>query len=128
MDGFPCNQDLQVSDGAALLLQYVAKYCSKFSDAYYDEWFNDDAEADVIARRVCYEYHPCEPEMFLQLSGQMFRQWHINTQSRGKRDIRAPDADMPDPPAYVQLYMESQWRSDEMSLLEFLKAAGLLDV
>ena len=45
MDGIPCHQDWQTSDGEALLLQYVTKYVSKFSDANYDEWMNDKASA-----------------------------------------------------------------------------------
>ena len=44
-----------------MLLQYVSKYVSKFSDASYDEWMNDKASADSVARRVCFEYHPYEP-------------------------------------------------------------------
>ena len=67
MDGYPCHQDLQVSDGEALLLQYVTKYCSKFSDSNHQEWLNDDADANAVARRVCYECHPYEPEMLLTL-------------------------------------------------------------
>ena len=58
-----------MSDGEALLLQYVTKYVSKFSDANYSEWLNDEASADSIARRVCFEDHPLEPEMLLQLAG-----------------------------------------------------------
>ena len=75
MNGCPCHQDLQLSDGEALLMQYVTKYCSKFSDASYEEWIDDDGDANVVARRLCYEYHPYEPEMLLQLSGQLFKLW-----------------------------------------------------
>ena len=57
------------SDGEALLLQFVAK----FSDLSYDEWLNDQASAECIARRVCFEYHPLEPETILQLCGAAFR-------------------------------------------------------
>ena len=121
MDGYTCHQDLQVSDGEALLLQYVTKYCSKFSDSNHQEWLNDDADANAVARRVCYEYHPYEPEMLLQLSGQMFKQWHINTKSRGKRTITAPWPAMPEQPTFVQQYMESTWRNEDMSLLEYLR-------
>ena len=40
MDAFPYHQDLQVSDGEAMLLEYVAKYCSKFSDGAFEEWLS----------------------------------------------------------------------------------------
>ena len=33
MDGFPCHQDVQLTSGEVLLLQYVSKYVSKFSVA-----------------------------------------------------------------------------------------------
>ena len=79
MDAWPCHQDLQISDGEALLLQYVTKYVSKFSDSNYDDWMNDDASADSIAWRVLKEYHPLEPEMILQLSGGQFKQWNLGT-------------------------------------------------
>eukprot|EP00973_Karenia_brevis_P053475 7431246-Karenia_brevis.AAC.1 len=67
---------MQVSDGMTLLLQYVTKYVSKWSDAAYAEWLDDDGDADVVARRVCNEYHPCAAEMFIQLAGGTFREWH----------------------------------------------------
>ena len=123
MDGHPCHQDLQISDGEALLLQYVTKYCAKFSDSSYDEWLADEASANAVARRVCYEYHPYEPEMLLQLCGQLFKQWHISTVSRGKRDIQAPWPNMGDEqlPAYVKNYMQCLWRREDMSLLEYLR-------
>ena len=33
VDGFPCHQDVQLTSGEVLLLQYVSKYVSKFSVA-----------------------------------------------------------------------------------------------
>ena len=121
MDGFPCHQDLQVSDGEALLLQYVTKYCAIFSDSNYDEWFSDEASPDSVARRVCCEYHPYEPEMLLQLAGQLFRQWHISTVSRGKTDVRAPWPGMTQVPEFVNTYMQSTWHNGELPLLDFLR-------
>ena len=79
MDAIPCHQDWQAADGEALLLQYVSKYVAKFSDSSYDEWMSDQASADGVARRVCFEYHPYEPEMILQLCGAQLRQYDIST-------------------------------------------------
>ncbi|CAK0887026.1 unnamed protein product [Prorocentrum cordatum] len=126
MDGFPCHQDLQVSDGESMLLQYVAKYAAKFSDSSFDEWFNDEGSATSVARRMVNEYHPYEPEMWLQLNGQNFKQWHFSTVSRGKRDIQAPWPGMETPPAYVDQYCAASrtWRRADMPLLEFLRKAG----
>eukprot|EP00973_Karenia_brevis_P096240 12431328-Karenia_brevis.AAC.1 len=121
MAAFPCHQDLQVSDGEGLLLQYVTKYVSKFSDAAYKEWLSDETEADVLARRVCHEYHPMEPEMYIQLSGGQFKEWSVNSESKGKKSIVAPYPGMLEVPSYVQQYTKSQWRSDSMSLLEYLR-------
>ena len=121
MDGVPCHQDWQTSDGEALLLAYVTKYVAKFSDAAYDEWFNDDASADCVARRVCFEYHPLEPEMVLQLSGALFRQYRMSTVSGGFRAISAPWPGMEAVPEFVHKYTACKWRGEEMSLLEWLR-------
>lgn len=86
MDAIPCHQDFQMSDGHTLLLQYVSKYVSKFSDHYSADWLNDEASADCIARRVLFQYHPLEPEMALQLHGARYKCWDIGTVSRGKRE------------------------------------------
>ena len=48
MDAWPCHQDVQISNGEALLLQYVTKYVSKFSDSNYDDWMSDEASADCV--------------------------------------------------------------------------------
>ena len=98
MDAIPCHQDWQAADGEALLLQYVSKYVAKFSDSSYDEWMSDQASADSVARRVCFEYHPYEPEMILQLCGTQLRQYDISTVSGGFRTVSAPYAGMEAPP------------------------------
>ena len=102
-----------MSDGEAMLLQYVTKYCAKFSDSNYDEWLSDEASANAVARRVCYEYHPYEPEMLLQLCGQLFKQWHVSTISRGKKDIQAPWPSMQTVPDFAQTYVASTWRRED---------------
>ncbi|CAK0799172.1 unnamed protein product [Prorocentrum cordatum] len=123
MDGFPCHQDLQVSDGESLLLQYVTKYAAKFSDAAFDDWFNDEGSATSVARRMVNEYHPYEPEVWLQLNGANFRQWRVSTASKGKRDVRAPWPGMETAPAFVDQYAKASrtWRRADMPLLEYLR-------
>eukprot|EP00959_Pyramimonas_sp_CCMP1952_P250167 5229214-Pyramimonas_sp.AAC.1 len=64
--------------------------------------------------------------MWLQLNGQNFKQWHVSTVSRGKRDIHAPWPGMETPPAYVDQYCAASrtWRRADMPLLEFLRKTG----
>ena len=123
MDAWPCHEDVQISDGEALLLQYVTKYVSKFTDANYDEWLNDEASADSVAWRVLTEYHPMEPEMILQLSGGQFKQWNLGTAQRGKRDIIAPDGTQET--QELAAYMDAEWRRDSMSFLEHLRKTNV---
>ncbi|CAK0906832.1 unnamed protein product, partial [Prorocentrum cordatum] len=105
----------------AMLLQYVSKYVAKFSDSSYDEWMSDKASADSVARRVCFEYHPYEPEMILQLCGAQFRQYDISTDSGGFRTVTAPYSGMADVPDWVQRYVDCSWRHEGMTLLEWLR-------
>ena len=59
--------------------------------------------------------------MVLQLAGAHFRQYDFGTISGGKRNFAAPTPDQDTQPKEVKLYMESTWRSENMSLLEFLR-------
>jgi hypothetical protein len=121
MDALPCHQDWQVSNGEALLLQYVSKYVSKFSDSAYSEWMNDEASADSVARRVCFEYHPYEPEMILQLCGAQFRQYDLSTASGGFRTVCAPWPGMKIVPEWVKSYTKCPWRGERTTLLDWLR-------
>ena len=118
LDGFPCHEDVQLTVGEVLLLQYVSKHVSKFSDSNCDEWLNDEASTDSVAWRVLKEYHPLEPEMILQLAGAAFRQWQYGTSHGGKRNIVALKGDAT---PEVEAFMKSKWRQDKMSFLEFLR-------
>ena len=119
MDCFRCHQDLQASDGRQLLLTYVAKYVAKWSDSSFEEWMSDSAAANSLARKVLFEYHPLEPEMVLQLCGN-YKQWDMGTRSGGKRDLAAPKLGA-EPSKQLQQYMESTWRANDLSFLEFLR-------
>ena len=53
-------------DGSGAVLRYVATYAPNFSDSF--------ASDCSIARRVLFDYHPLEPEMWLHLAGMLFPQ------------------------------------------------------
>ena len=120
-----CHQDVQIDQhGQDNYAAYTAKYAPKFSDSLQQELLNDDADANSIAASVLARYHPCEPEMALQLFGSMFHQWHITTYSGGRRSFRVPSLDTQPLPKEVLLYQTSKWRGDGMSLLEFLRKSN----
>ena len=121
MDSLKCHQDLQLGTGKGLLAAYVAKYVSKFSSSALDEWLSDYLEANAVAANFLYRFKPFEPEMILQIFGQRFRQWDISTDSRGKRDFRVPLPGAAAYPSEITQYIHSDWRSDKMSLLDFLR-------
>ncbi|CAE7365302.1 unnamed protein product [Symbiodinium natans] len=121
MEVLRCHQDFQMCDDDGLLRAYVTKYVSKFSDAASEEWLNDDAEAMSIAATVLMRYRPLEPEMVLQLFGAKFRQWHLSTQSGGKRDLVAPYPDQEPKLREVELYEQADWARGRISLLDYLR-------
>ena len=112
------HMDVQASDGRSMLLRYVATYLPKFSDAFATEWLNDHASDFAIARRVLTEYRPLEPEMVLQLASFLFRP----CRAPGSVKRFVPPNFLQGPPnAMTQAYMESEWRSEDMCLLEFMR-------
>ena len=112
-----CHQDVQQSDGRGLLLRYVASYVPKFSDSFAAEWLNDAASAYAVPRRILFDYHPLEPEMWLSLAAKMFPLcFHGGTIV----SVVAPWPGMPDKPQYVKLYEAAAWRG-HMTLLDFLR-------
>ena len=74
MEVTKCHKDVQMADGRHNLLRYVATYAPKFSGSFAKDWLNDDASDYSVARRVAFDYHPLEPEMWLTLAGQLFPQ------------------------------------------------------
>ena len=118
MAALKCHMDVQSSDGRGMLLRYCATYVPKFSDAFAQEWLNDQASDFAVARRVLSEYHPLEQEMWLQLASFLFRPC---VAGGTMRRFVVPSPWVAEPPDAVQKYCTARWRDDGMTLLEFLR-------
>eukprot|EP00973_Karenia_brevis_P000901 124022-Karenia_brevis.AAC.1 len=120
-----CHMDVQAGDGRGLVLQYAASYASKFSDQFAVTWLNERASDHAIARRVLAEYHPLEPEMWMQLASQMVPHTVCTGVIRryvvpiGIHAYRPEDPK----PKLIQEYIDCQWRNEETTLLEYLRTA-----
>ena len=111
-----CHED--VTHGHRGVMKYVASYAPKFSDSFAKDWLNDDASDYSVARRILFDYHPLEPEMWLTLAGNVVQQcWFGGT----FRSVVAPWPGMDNKPTFVQQYEDSRWRGETMTLLEFLR-------
>ena len=122
MEATKCHQDVQIDGpGEENYAAYTAAYAPKFSDSFSSELLNDDVDANSIAASVLTRYKPCVPEMVLQLFGSILRQWQVSTYSSGKTTFQVPVPDTRTLPVQVRHYERSTWRSDSMTLLEFLR-------
>ena len=122
MEVTKCHQDVQIDGpGEENYAAYTAAYAPKFSDSFSSELLNDDVDANSIAASVLTRYKPCVPEMALQLFGSILRQWQVSTYSSGKTTFQVPVPDARTLPVQVRQYEQSTWRSDSMTLLEFLR-------
>ena len=74
MEVTKCHEDVQQGEGTSALLRYVATYQQKFSSSFAKEWLNDEASDYSLARRILFDHHPLEPEMWLTLFAQKFPQ------------------------------------------------------
>eukprot|EP00971_Amphidinium_carterae_P130373 2582834-Amphidinium_carterae.3 len=117
-----CHEDVQVGDGRGAMLRYVATYTSKFSGSFAKEWLNDAASDYSVARRVAFDFHPLEPEMWMSLSTSLFPQCSYGgtlTQLvvpwPGKFDA------WDDLPELLKTYEVSEWRHGDMPLHEFAR-------
>ena len=124
MDSTKCHQDFQMAQGFRLWMEYVCKYVSKFSDSHFDEWANDEADGNSVAERYCFRYHPLEPEMTLQLCGQMQKQWAIGTESGGMRSFLVPHVGSYTIPEEIHLYETCAWKGADTTLLDFLRKSN----
>eukprot|EP00973_Karenia_brevis_P033059 4562216-Karenia_brevis.AAC.1 len=70
-----CHEDVLQGDGRGHLLRYVATYVDKFSSSIAKDWLNDEASDYAVARRVLFDFHPLEPEMWLNLATHLFPQF-----------------------------------------------------
>eukprot|EP00971_Amphidinium_carterae_P050999 1003998-Amphidinium_carterae.1 len=122
MGALRCHMDVQTSDGRGMLLRYCASYVPKFSDAFAQAWLNDQASDFAIARRVLSEYHPLEPELWMQLASFLCRPCMAG--GTLKRFVVPSALTCPDPPNIVKEYMQSSWRCNNMNLLEFLRKSN----
>ena len=112
------HMDVQSSDGRGLLLRYCSSYVAKFSDSFAQGWLNDEASDFAVARRVLSEYHPLEPEMWLQLASFLFRPC---VAGGTVRKMPPPSPWRDDQPEIVLAYMSCTWRREDMTLLEFMR-------
>ena len=113
-----CHEDVQAGKSRGNVLRYVATYTPKFSDAFAKEWLNDDASDYSVSRRVLFDYHPLEPEMWLSLGGRLFPQCYYGGTLE---PLLPPWPGMAEKPAYVELYETCPWRRESMPLLEWLR-------
>ncbi|OLQ05723.1 hypothetical protein AK812_SmicGene11056 [Symbiodinium microadriaticum] len=114
-----CHMDVQMGDGRGMLLQYAASYNAKFSDQFATAWLNEEATDFQLARKVLMEYHPLEPEMWLQLAGQQFRQV-LQTGVLRRVVVHPPWAGFP-PSRWESLYTTCAWRSESCTFLEYMR-------
>ena len=121
MEVTKCHEDVQQADGNSALLRYVATYQQKFSSSFAKEWLNDEASDYSIARRILFDHHPLEPEMWLTLFAQNFPQCVMGGTLM---DISAPIPSADKKPEYVERYEACKWRCKTMTLLEFLRKSN----
>ncbi|CAE7584772.1 unnamed protein product, partial [Symbiodinium sp. CCMP2592] len=113
------------SGGRGLLMRYVATYNVKFSSSFHNEMLADTGVSGYgMALRILSTLHPSEPEMWVTLFKQLFPDFALGGTML---PIVAPWPTMDAQPEFVRRYEECLWRSDSMSLLEYLRktnAAG----
>eukprot|EP00973_Karenia_brevis_P089636 12398771-Karenia_brevis.AAC.1 len=125
-----CHQDLQFSRYDESFHCYTMKYLPKMSDSWSDDILCDDSglDGDSTAAAILCKYRPLLPEMVLQMFAQQLPQYRIGTESGGSKEFIVPWPDEPRRSKASLLdqraYASSQWRGDDMSLLEFLRKSG----
>ena len=99
-------------------MKYVATYVPKFSDSFANDWLNDGASDYSMGRKILFDYHPLEPEMWLQLAA---KQFPCCFSGGTMLPIVAPYPGMERKPAFVERYEACTWRGADMTLLEYLR-------
>ena len=122
-----CHEDVQLADGNdrrnGAHLRYVATYDMKFSSSIDSEWLNGEGSDYSTAVGVLRRLRVLEPEMWLTLAQERFPQASL---SGTMLDIMAPNFENLEEkkPKFVEVYEESSWRREDMSLLEFLRKSN----
>ena len=115
------HQDMQHVDGRGNVLKYVSTYAPKMSSSFGDEFLTDQASDFSIARKLVCDVHPLEPEMWMYLAGALFRPCRYG----GTLVERTPPVpDVAEKPEWVRKYEACTWRSETMSLLEYLRKSN----
>ena len=105
-----------------LILRYVSTYNVKPSSEFHNELLGDtNISGYGLALRVLMCLHPSEPEMVMSLFKQLFPDFAMGGTMK---PIVAPWPTMEPFPKFVQLYQDSAWRGDNMTLLEFLRKSN----
>ena len=115
------HQDVQQADGRGLLMKYVSTYVPKFSDSFASEWLDDSASDYHVSKKVLFDYHPQEPEMWLHLAAQQFPCFKTGA---SMMPIVAPYPGMPAKPQWLLNYESCEWKGENMTLLEYLRKAN----
>ena len=122
-----CHEDVQLADSNGRRngahLRYVATYDMKFSSSIDSEWLNGEGSDYSTAVGVLRRLRVLEPEMWLTLACERFPQANL---SGTMLDIMAPNFENLEEkkPKFVEVYEESSWRREDMSLLEFLRKSN----
>ncbi|CAE7689606.1 unnamed protein product [Symbiodinium sp. CCMP2592] len=110
------------SGGRGLLMRYVATYNVKFSNSFHNEMLADTGVSGYgMALRILSTLHPSEPEMWVTLFKQLFPDFALGGTML---PIVAPWPTMDAQPEFVRRYEQCVWRSDNMSLLEYLRKSN----
>lgn len=110
--------------GQGLMLRYVATYGVKPSSEFHNELLGDtNISGYGLALRVLMCLHPSEPEMVMSLFKQLFPDFAMGGTML---PIVAPWPTMEKFPAFVELYEKCGWRSEDMTLLEFLRKCDVV--
>ena len=108
-----CHQDALLGNDRGPLLKYCATYTPKFSDAFHKEWLADEASAFSVARGA-FRLQALRAGDVAVSCGQEFPALSLQRNYGGAAGALAR-------PKIVQLYQESAWRREDMSLLEFAR-------
>ena len=125
MEVTKCHEDIQQGGGTGsrngAILRYVATYDMKFSSSVDTEWLSGGGSDYSAAVGVLRRLRVLEPEMWLTLAQERFPQARL---SGSIHDIMAPTFSVDKKPKFVELYESCGWRSEDMTLLEFLRKSN----